>query len=220
MNLSLPTLLRQNRGLLLFLLLMLVFRSALADWNQVPTSSMRPTIVEGDRIIVNKLAYDLKLPLLGTSLLRLGEPRRGEIVVFDSAAADVRLVKRVIGLPGDRVALDGNRLTVNGVAADYVPDGEDTGAPVHRERVGGRSSRVRWSNRHGGPLARFGPVRVPPGHYLVMGDNRDDSADSRVYGFVPRRELIGRAGTVALSLDPKRWYLPRLDRVWQPLDPG
>lgn len=220
MTASLPSVLRNNRGLLLFLLLMLVFRSALADWNEVPTSSMRPTIIEGDRIIVDKLAYDLRVPWLGTVLQRRGEPQRGDIVVFDSQAAGVRLVKRVIGLPGDRVALVGNRLAINGVPADYLDAGLDTGAPVAIERLAGLPShRVRWSGQGSGRLASFGPVTVPAGHYLVLGDNRDDSADSRVHGLVPRSELIGRASTVALSFDYDRWHLPRRGRWWQPLDP-
>src|SRR5712671_1022116 len=92
---------REYRGFALFVVLMVVFRSSLADWNTVPTGSMKPTILEGDRIWVNKLAYDLRLPLTGVSLYRLADPQRGDIVVFDSKAADTRLVKRVIGLPGD-----------------------------------------------------------------------------------------------------------------------
>jgi signal peptidase I len=220
MTATVSTFLRANRGLLLFLFLMLVFRSALADWNEVPTSSMRPTIIEGDRIIVDKLAYDLRVPLLGSVLQRRGEPARGDIVVFDSSAAGVRLVKRVIGLPGDRVALVDNRLVVNGVPADYQQAGTDTGAPVAIERLDGLPPhRVRWSGRGGGRLSRFGPVTVPDDHYLVLGDNRDDSADSRVHGLVPRSELIGRASTVALSFDYERWHLPRSGRWWQPLDP-
>jgi len=102
---------REYRGLAVFLVLMAIFRSALADWNVVPTGSMKPTIVEGDRILVNKLAYDLKIPLTHISLHRFADPMRGDIVVFDSRAAATRLVKRVIGLPGDTVQMRDNRLT-------------------------------------------------------------------------------------------------------------
>src|SRR5438552_7050626 len=110
---------REYRGFALFFVLMIIFRSALADWNVVPTGSMKPTILEGDRILVNKLAYDLRIPLTHISLYKFADPRRGDIVIFDSKAADTRLVKRVIGLPGDTVEMRDNRMTINGIAARY-----------------------------------------------------------------------------------------------------
>src|SRR5687768_2214405 len=97
------TFLKENRGFILFIFLMLVFRSSFADWNTVPTGSMKPTIVEGDRIWVNKLAYDVRIPFTSISVHQIADPQRGDIVVFDSKAAGNRLVKRVIGLPGDVV---------------------------------------------------------------------------------------------------------------------
>src|SRR5438876_2581816 len=110
---------REYRGFALFIFLMIIFRSALADWNVVPTGSMKPTILEGDRILVNKLAYDFKVPLTHFSIYKFADPRRGDIVVFDSKAADTRLVKRVIGLPGDTVEMSDNHLIINGVEARY-----------------------------------------------------------------------------------------------------
>ncbi|MCJ8303996.1 signal peptidase I, partial [Shewanella sp.] len=93
-------LLKQNRSFLLFMILMLVFRSAVADWNSVPTGSMKPTILEGDRLLVNKMAYDIRVPFTHLSLVRIADPARGEIIIFDSVKADKKLVKRVIGVPG------------------------------------------------------------------------------------------------------------------------
>src|SRR5437016_4070203 len=110
---------REYRGFTMFVILMVIFRSALADWNTVPTGSMKPTILEGDRILVNKLAYDLRVPLTHVSIFRIDDPKRGDIVVFDSKAADTRLVKRVIGLPGDIVEMQDNRLRINGIEARY-----------------------------------------------------------------------------------------------------
>src|SRR5712691_8480353 len=110
---------QEYRSFVLFVILMIIFRSALADWNTVPTGSMKPTILEGDRILVNKLAYDLRVPLTHISIIKFADPRRGDIVVFDSKAADTRLVKRVIGLPGDIVEMRDNRLVINGVEARY-----------------------------------------------------------------------------------------------------
>ena len=110
---------REYRDFALFIVLMIIFRSALADWNVVPTGSMKPTILEGDRILVNKLAYDFKVPLTHISVYKFADPKRGDIVVFDSKLADTRLVKRVIGLPGDTVEMRDNRLIINGVEARY-----------------------------------------------------------------------------------------------------
>src|SRR5213078_4867672 len=111
---------REYRGFAVFIVLMIIFRSALADWNVVPTGSMKPTILEGDRILVNKLAYDFKIPLTQISIYKFADPKRGDIVIFDSKVADTRLVKRVIGLPGDTVEMRDNRLTINGIEARYT----------------------------------------------------------------------------------------------------
>lgn len=203
---------RRNRGIIVFLLLMAVFRSSFADWNTVPTGSMQPTIVEGDRILIDKLAFDLNVPLTHTSLHRFGDPARGDIVVFESAAADTRLVKRVVGVPGDVIELVGNKLIVNGEPAQYS-DVETTPLGVAAtETVAGVSHRVLFNPRRPSPYANFGPVTVPAGHYLMFGDSRDNSADSRVYGFVPRDEITGRTRRVVLSFDYDNYYVPRSDR--------
>ncbi|MDZ3823244.1 MAG: signal peptidase I [Pseudoxanthomonas sp.] len=218
MILRLPRVLNDHRGLLLFLALMLCVRAAVADFNDVPSASMHPTIVEGDRVLVNRLAYDLKLPLAGIVLARLGEPARGDVVVFRSTAAGTRLIKRVVGLPGETVALRDNRLYVDGLAADYdlVGQGADGGV-LASERLGAMRHGIRLAPRPA-PVAWFGPVTVPADHYLVLGDYRDNSADSRSYGLVPRAELSGRAERVLFSLDYGRWLRPRPERFWLSLD--
>jgi signal peptidase I len=205
---------QENKSFILFIVLMCVFRSAFADWNTVPTGSMQPTIVEGDRIAVNKLAYDLRIPFTHISLVKLGDPERGDIVVFDSKAADNRLVKRVIGLPGDTVAMVNNRLTINGVKVDY----ENTNAVGDGlERLQGVNHKVRISYPDNYSFASFSAVTIPQGHYLMLGDNRDKSADSRVIGFVPRDEIIGRSRLVVMSFNYDNYYLPRLDRFFKEL---
>ncbi len=211
--------LREYRALLLFLALMLVFRSAVADWHDVPSSSMHPSIVEGDRVWVNKLAYDLKLPFAGVEIVRFGEPRRGEIIVFESQAADIRLIKRVIGLPGETVALAGGRLVIDGEAAGYQPQPSSLPGWVGEEAIAGSRHGIRYSRYSGvgSGAGDFGPVTVPADHYLVLGDHRDNSADSRVYGFVPRAEITGRAERVVFSLDYDRWLRPRRERFLLPL---
>ena len=201
----------------LFVVLMVIFRSAFADWNVVPSGSMKPTIVEGDRILVNKLAYDLMLPLTHVSLYRFGDPKRGDIVVFDSKAAETRLVKRVIGLPGDIVEMKDNRLTINGIEARYSDVEYRADAIFVTESYGGMTHRIELDPAAAGRYSPFGPVQVPRGSYLVLGDNRDNSADSRVRGFIPRQEIIGDAKTVVMSVDYDRYYLPRMDRFFHPL---
>ncbi len=216
---------KANKGFIAFLFLMVVFRSAVADWNVVPSGSMLPTIRIGDRIIVDKLAYDVRVPLTHIRLARLHEPQRGDIVTIDSAAANELLVKRVVGLPGDTVAMRDNVLTINGHTASYRPLGEnllrgDAGSPGEylAERLGGAPHTVRLSPESPSPKESFGPIVVPPGKYLMLGDNRDDSADSRYFGFFGRDEIMGRARRVAFSLDPSHDYLPRMERFGRLLD--
>lgn len=198
--------LARNKGFIAFMLCMVMFRSAVADWNVVPTGSMQPTIRIGDRILVDKLAYDVRLPLTHVSLLHLADPQRGDIVVLDSQAAHERLVKRVIGLPGDEVAMRGNVLFINGHAARYnasARDGvhDDQRDPAHYEieRYGAMRHAIRLSDHRPSPVSNFGPVQVPPGHYLLLGDDRDNSEDSRYLGFFPRNAIVSRARHV-LSL--------------------
>ena len=208
--------LRDNRGFFVFLLLMSVFRSGVADWNVVPSGSMQPTIVEGDRILVNKLAYDVQVPFLYYSLKKLHDPQRGDIIVFDSKAADLRLVKRVVGLPGDVVEMLNNVLYINGQALQYDVLAAYENQIDERENLLGVDHVVRL-RKGGSRLSSFEATTVPEGFYLALGDNRDNSSDSRVIGFVPRHEIIGRANTVVMSVDYEHYYLPRSDRFWKTL---
>jgi signal peptidase I len=216
---------RDNKGLVAFIFLMVLFRSAVADWNVVPSGSMLPTIREGDRILVDKMAYDLRIPLTHVAIAHLHDPQRGDIVTIDSSAAHELIVKRLIGLPGDRIAMRDNVLYVNGVRAAYQPlrlaplpgDALSPGDYLS-ERFDGVSHVVRLSEVSPSPRSSFGPVTVPAGEYLMLGDNRDDSADSRYFGFFPRSELMGRTRRVAYSLDPDHFYKPRFDRFGAALD--
>ncbi len=217
MKITLDSLWREYRGFALFVVLMVVFRSSLGDWNVVPTGSMKPTILEGDRIFVNKLAYDLRIPLTHVSLLRLGDPGRGDIIVFDSKAADLRLVKRVIGLPGDVVEMRDNRLWINGIEAGYSNIRYATDMVFATESYAGMKHKIELAPAGAGRFSSFGPVRVPRGRYLVLGDNRDNSADSRFIGFVPRAEIVGGAKTIVMSLDYDHFHLPRLNRFFHDL---
>lgn len=212
--------LRNNRGLLVFILCLGLFRTAIADWNPVPTGSMRPTILEGDVVLVNRLAYDLKIPLTDVSLARLGEPQRGDIVTFSSPKDGTRLIKRLVAVPGDTVEVRDNALFINGVAAGYgdasfvaepVGPGRYVEATRLTEEVDGHRHAVQFMPRS--LRSNFGPVVVPTDEFFMMGDNRDNSEDSRFIGFVPRKLLIGRAGHILVSADIKANWKPRLDRT-------
>ena len=194
-------------------------KSSLAEWNYIPSASMIPSLLPGDVVWVNKLAYDLKVPFTTWHLAEWGDPRRGEVAVFFSPADGIRLVKRVIGLPGDLIESRHDRLFVNGVPVAYAPlsagqtdSAEGSDVILAEEGLPGRHHPVMLQPRR--PARRsFGPIRVPPGCYFMMGDNRDDSHDSRYFGCVPRRTFLGRTATVIASADPTRWLRPRGDRL-------
>ncbi|KGJ96736.1 signal peptidase I [Colwellia psychrerythraea] len=214
------SLLQNNRKFLIFILLMSVFRSAVADWYSVPTGSMQPTIQEGDRIVVNKMAYDIRLPFTDVTLISLDTPKRGEIIVFESKAADLRLIKRVIGLPGDVVTMNNEVLNINGKTLTYTPSSKDNPlknvrAITYVETVDDIQHHINIDNSASDTYSNFPPVTVPEGHYLVLGDNRRHSADSRVYGFVPHNELKGKATAIAFSVNYDNYYIPRTDRLFQ-----
>ena len=197
-------------------------KSAIADINYVPSGSMKPTILEGDVGFINKLAYDLRVPFTFGRIARWSDPARGDIVVCFSPHDGTRLVKRVVGLPGDTIEMRNEILFVNGVAQSYAALAETATrdlAPAERGRavfaretlVGGRAHAV-MALRGVPALRSFGPVSVPAGSYFILGDNRDNSHDSRFFGVVPRREIIGEAKAVFVSADLERWLRPRFGR--------
>jgi signal peptidase I len=221
---SVGTALRANRGFIVMLLGLGLLRTAIADWNPIPSGSMRPTLLEGDVVLVNRLAYDLKLPLTDVVLAPLGEPQRGDVVTFSSPTTGTRLIKRVMALPGDRVAMRGDVLIINGQPAQYL-DGHHKGerlsadwvvdAQTATERVAGIEHKVQFLDV-ANSRRDFAERLVPEGHYFMLGDNRNNSEDSRFIGMVPRRLLIGRAHHLVASADmlgEEGWaWLPRVGR--------
>jgi signal peptidase I len=218
---------RETKSLVLILGILTAVRSAIADWNDVPTGSMNPTIVQGDRVFVNKLAYDLKVPFTTWHLAQWSNPKRGDIVVFFSPADGQRLVKRVIGLPGDKIELANERLLINGLPSQYEPLAADIGREVPADHEGVRV--YAQEKADGMPthpvtmlpqrlaLRTFGPITVPAGKYFMMGDNRDNSNDSRFWGTVDRNRIVGRATMVVMSLDRQHYFEPRWDRFFTEL---
>ncbi|MFT5587996.1 MAG: signal peptidase I [Bradyrhizobium sp.] len=214
--------LADHRAVLTFLVGMVFLRSAIADWYSVPSGSMYPTVMIGDRIIAERFAYDLKVPFTDVVIAHIADPRRGDIVTFSSPEDGRRLIKRLVGLPGDTVELRNDVLTLNGVQASYATA---TGAvathttPDYQGRQVVLEERILGSQRSimlmpGRTEARrnFGPMQVPRDHYLMLGDSRDNSLDSRYIGFIKRAAITGRVGRVAFSLDAERHFIPRLER--------
>ncbi|MGM0633866.1 MAG: signal peptidase I [Pseudomonadota bacterium] len=200
------------------LAIVLVLRSFVIEPFQIPSGSMEPTLEVGDFILVNKYTYGLRLPVLGTKLVSINEPQRGEVMVFFPPHDSRYFIKRVIGLPGDRIEYEAGRLTINDqpVETTLVEEIEiDTSAGaqpglLYEEQLGEHTHLAQVVDRE-----RRRPMRtewvVPPGHYFMMGDNRDNSADSRVWGAVPEENIVGRAFAVWLHKDPG-WNLPTFSR--------
>ena len=193
------------------ILLVLLLRSFLAEPFRIPSGSMRPTLLEGDFILVNKFTYGLRDPVFNFKFLEFGAPARGDVVVFRYPLDPTKdFIKRVIGLPGDRIAYRNKQLTVNGEAlpqaADgvYTADGPSPGVQYRfEEEIGPVRHRILVNPAR--PAEDF-EIDVPEGHYFMMGDNRDGSDDSRRWGMVPERNLVGRAFFIWMS-----W--PHLSRV-------
>jgi len=191
------------------LMFVLTLRSFLFEPYQVPTGSMIPTIKIGDFILVNKFAYGLRLPVLGTKILDVGEPQRGEIMVFIPPHVNQYFIKRVIGLPGDTIRYENQRLSVNGelVPEEFVSSvSVDTGiGPLDGVLNSATYNGVTHAAQHipgvNSSRGRSSWI-VPAGHYFMIGDNRENSADSRVWGAVPEENIVGKAIAIWLHKDP------------------
>ena len=215
------------RTFLLFVLILFTFRSTIADWSHVPTGSMKPTLMEGDRILVDKLAYDLRFPFLHWRLSTWDDPQSGDIVIFPSPETEELYVKRVVGVPGDTVSMSDNRLIVNGKPLNYKLDSKQIAAilnaqdqknfVVFEEQGPVQEYSIMISRNHRSVYSSFGTQVVPEGQYLVLGDNRDHSKDSRFIGFIERERIRGKATRVIVSLDSENYWLPRSGRYFEKL---
>jgi len=199
------------------LLIVLAFRSFLFEPFRIPSASMMPGLEEGDFILVNKFNYGLRLPVINTRIVATGAPRRGDVVVFRSTSGPpINLIKRLVGLPGDHITVRDNHISINGKPVALAPDGQYTGgfgftgAPLEKETFGTADHLIMLApNRY---AADFDGT-VPAGHYFFMGDNRNDSEDSRFarVGFVPEDHLIGHAIRIWMNWKIPGW--PQLGRV-------
>ncbi len=210
---KLPWWIDYSRSLFPVFLVVLVLRSFVAEPFRIPSGSMYPTLEIGDFILVNKFSYGIKLPVIQAKVIPVGEPERGDVVVFKYPQnPDLDYIKRVIGLPGDTIEYVNKRLTINGrpVTMKYVGryKGQASGAmmdgaKVYEECLPGEGGchRVLLDDETRPGKSLLTPITVPAGHYFVMGDNRDHSNDSRYWGFVPERNLKGRAVLIWMNWD-------------------
>lgn len=201
-------------------------KSAIADWNWVPTGSMKPTILEGDLVFVNKAAYGLRVPLTMWRVAQWGDPKAGEIVICFSPDDNIRLVKRVLAVPGDRIGMHDNVVYINGKALNYTEAEDKYSEAINIEERGDYDFSMEELNEivHAvmvNPSVRsrenFREMTVPDGCYFMMGDNRDYSKDSRIFGFIDRSRIIGKAKGVILSIDIKHKFVPRFNRFFNSL---
>ena len=200
-----------SRSFFPVLLFVLVVRSFVFEPFRIPSGSMMPTLVQGDFIFVKKYAYGLRLPVTETKILDTGSPQRGDVIVFRLPEdPSVNYIKRVVGLPGDRVIYQRHRLTING---ESIPLSEATDAspadPRYVEQLGDRRHDILVGNP--GYLRGDGTYVVPEDHFFVMGDNRDNSRDSRFIGPIPEANLVGEAVRIWMNIDG--WSWPRWERI-------
>jgi len=187
-----PVVVEYARSFFPVLLVVFVLRSFIVEPFQIPSASMVPTLQIGDYILVNKYTYGLRLPVVRTKVLAINEPQRGDVMVFfPPHMNDTYFIKRVVGLPGDLVEYRNKRLFVNGEAVEIEPlPGGDPRYSAGRETLGAINHEIQVDKFR--PAKDFSSV-VKPGHYFMMGDNRDISSDSRIWGQVPERDIVGKA---------------------------
>ncbi|MGI0115922.1 signal peptidase I [Zooshikella sp. RANM57] len=194
-----PAVFETAKSIFPILLIVLVVRSFLFEPFQIPSGSMKPTLAIGDFILVNKYAYGVRLPVIGTKVINVGDPQRGDVMVFkEPANPSINFIKRVVGLPGDTIKYKDKQLFVNGelVEEHFIAQLHEQNIPYKllEENLGGVKHQIRENAFVQYQLNRLdGEWTVPEGHYFMMGDNRDNSNDSRSWGFVPDANVVGKA---------------------------
>jgi len=195
----------------LFILTFLSFCSSIAASYMVPTGSMNPTILEGDLVISNKLAYNLRVPFTKISIAEWDQPKNGDIITFKHKVDGRDFVKRVIGTPGDEILLINNQVILNDQKVETNFKFEKEGFQCFQEHLLDQEYDIQWlSQSEARPNLK---IVVPEGQYFVLGDNRDNSSDSRFWGFVPHENITGKLTYRWMSLDLENYYLPRFERI-------
>ncbi len=209
-----PILVEYSRSFFPVLLLVFIIRSFIVQPYVVPSGSLEPTILPGDFVVVSQFSYGLRLPVLRKKIVAVGEPKRGDIALFHwPANPKILFIKRVVGVPGDHLVYKNKVLTINGrravqkTLAPYAKTREGIDVFRKEENLLGIQHEI-LVQKHGGEQEDFS-VTVPKGHYFMMGDNRDDSDDSRFWGMVPERDLVGKGQMIWMS-----WNGPERQVRW------
>ena len=220
-----PPNIEYSRSFFPVLLIVFVIRSFVIEPFQIPSESMVPTLEVGDFIVVNKFTYGIRLPVIRTKIININEPKRGDVMVFFPPHQERYFIKRVIGLPGDKITYSNKTLTVNGVTWEqtFVKSDSDHDADMCEKFYNAQNvlvieniQGVEHETRYCGDMNlnnRRVDIVVPPGHYFMMGDNRDNSQDSRVWGFVPEDRIVGKAFARWMYWKDKLGSLPSFSRV-------
>ncbi|MDH4046762.1 MAG: signal peptidase I [Gammaproteobacteria bacterium] len=201
---SLEIAIEYSRSFFPVLLFVLLIRSFVFEPFRIPSGSMMPTLLQGDFIFVKKYSYGLRLPVIEKKIIETGQPKHGDVVVFRLPSdPNVNYIKRVIGLPGDVIEYSNHRLTVNGVPVPHQLKESVSASRVLTETLGGREHEIMITD----PQRKImeGIYRVEEGHFFMMGDNRDNSRDSRYIGSIPETHLVGEAVRIWMHMDGLEW---------------
>ena len=214
-----PMLVEYAKSFFPVILVVFFVRSFIVEPFKIPSGSMMPTLLAGDYILVNKFIYGLRVPILNNTFININKPSRGDVFVFHyPPQPSIDYIKRVVGLPGDRISYQDKQLTINGKKLDiqdvgnyeYVMTGLNImTAKQYKEQLGSVQHSILIhdivgnydADAIGSKFANNEEIVVPAGHYLAMGDNRDNSSDSRVWGFVPEQNLVGKAFFIWMNFD-------------------
>ncbi|MCP3851865.1 MAG: signal peptidase I [Gammaproteobacteria bacterium] len=200
-------------SLILFFIILVFFRTAVADWNYVPSGSMEPTLFDGDWVLVDKTTYGPSVPIANIRLGKFNSPERGDIITFVPPHTDVLYVKRVVGIPGDQIAFSDRDIIINDKKLSYNQLMIEASKEIGQELLGHAGHLIKYSSNARLPESN-GFFIVPEDRYFVLGDHRSNSADSRFWGFVLGDQIMGKVTHVAFSISSKR---PLLERIAIPL---
>lgn len=216
---AMPKWIEQCRSFFPVLLIVLIIRSFLFEPYRIPSGSLKPTLLVGDLIVVNKFTYGIRLPVLHSKIIPLSEPKIGDIVVFRMPGnPHMDLIKRIVGVPGDHLSYIDKILYINGKAMSQTDVGTATDSNRDTEAWPVKIKQEALTNQVHQIYVRpdlnlsgdFQDIVVPPGHYFAMGDNRDDSNDSRFWGFVPEENIVGQAKRILISWDSEAPWSKRI----------
>ncbi len=212
---SAPSWIDYGRSFFPIFVIVFFLRSFLFEPFIIPSASLEPSLLTGDFILVSKFIYGIRLPIIHKKIIPLSEPKRGDVVVFHwPANPKFDYIKRVIAVPGDKISYIDKKLIINGIACQYHLEQETTrqqanGTVIAVDRLTEALSGVNHQiyQRHQQPGYDLHDIEVPAGYYFMMGDNRDDSSDSRIWGFMPEENIVGKAVLIWMSWDSKDWHV-------------